>query len=395
MKTKAMYVIGIALLALGLAAAASAWPLNESEQPGSVIVFHKFIAGTVDNRPATQFEISATCPKGFACEEGRVVRLRAHWVCPPDANDATVCRETDFELRLTINGTIVFDPNGGGGAQPAPCPRGYLIAWVIDEFGQGIKFDSLIGDAVISTGPTSARAYNALPIQAAEHLDTGTVITGDNGPLAFDGDNYRAVTGKIYGGVRYESDAPPLQTDLTLLTLDVRSNLPNEETFVGLNFYNEGETLHSTGTNFTCWSERSLRTIDPGLDAGAMGSLKGLVESTFAVSASGTPVTLVGIVETQELVRLPFSTAPQTVVTTANVPFICLVNQTVGNCTFTGVAGCPAVRPSLGPGTTVRCTGTAPAQFGELFGIRDHAYSLFHDGTPVPTRFEPKPPPPQ
>ena len=35
------------------------------------------------------------------------------------------------------------------------------------------------------------------------------------------------------------------------------------------------------------------------------------------------------------------------------------------------------------------CPGTTPAQFGELIGIRDHAYSLFHDGTPVPTRFEP------
>lgn len=391
MKTKAMYRIGIAVLALGMASPASAtWPLNDSEQPGSVIVFHKFISGSAGDRPTTQFEISATCPKNFACEDGRIVRLRAHWVCPPDGNNPTVCQETDFELKLTINGTVVFDPNGGGGAQPAPCPRGYLIAWVIDEYGNGIKFDSLIGDAVISTGPTSARAYNALPIQAAEHLETGTVITGDNGPLAFDGENYKAVTGKIYGGVRYESDAPPVRTDLTLLTLDVRSNMPNEQTFVGLNFYNEGEVLHSTGTNFTCWSEQRLREIDPFLDR-AFGD-KGLVESTFAVQASGTPVTLVGIVETSEEVSLPFSTPAQTVTTTVVFPGVCLgAAQTIGACTFTPLAGCSPF-PGFGPGTTVRCTGTAPPQFGEIFGLRDHAYSLFHDGTPVPTRFEPKPP---
>src|SRR3989442_14061152 len=106
------------------------------------------------------------------------------------------------------------------------------------------------------------------------------------------------VTGKIFGSVRYESTVPPVRTDLPLLTLDVHSNLPNELTSVSLNFFNEGETLESTGTNFTCWAEQSLSTIDQNLNT-SFGT-KGLVESTSATQPSKGAVTLVGIVETEE-----------------------------------------------------------------------------------------------
>lgn len=162
----------------------------------------------------------------------------------------------------------------------------------------------------------------------------------------------------------------------------MHSNLPNETTFVGLNFYNEGEVLHSTATNFTCWAERSIREIDRSLDAG-FGE-KGLVESTYAVQGT-TPVTLVGILETSEEVTLPITAPEQTVTVTVFLPSICLPAQAIGGCMFIPGRGCPIVAN----GTVISCTGTAPPQFLEILATRDHAYSLYNDSTPVPTRFEP------
>ena len=411
MTTKAMYVIGIALLAVGLASAASAWPLNESEQPGSVIVFHKFIGGTTPtptaNVPRTTFEISAVCPPGLdpdgapvACALNQTINLRAHWVCP-GAQD-TVCQENDFNLSLTVNGTVVFDaagPGGNGVAIAPPCERGYLVVWVIDDSSQGnpIKFDGLIGDAVIRTGFTSARAYNALPIQAGEWIATGQQTAADTGgALAFDGDHYKAVTGKIYGGVRYEDVTHA--TSLTLLTLDVRSNAPNPLTTATLNFYNENEELISTGRNFYCWTQDRLQEIDPNLNTnfGGRGGIKGLVESTSA-SQDGTPVTLLGIVETEETVVIPVEipVPGQTVTTTVpfpvqpvgaacanlpNPPF-CTINRVMGVPPFSPVCVSATCRLTVAPQTVTR----------DIFTFQDHAYSLYHDGNPVPTTFFPIP----
>jgi hypothetical protein len=379
MKTCIRFVLFVAVT-VGVAAPAFAWwpPVNDSEEPGSVIVFHKFIRGnTADFRPITQFEISATCPKGSTCTQFQTVRLRAHWVCPGDAS--SVCQEADFNLFTTVNGTLVFGANGSGALAP-PCDRGYLIAWVIDDSGNPIKFDSLIGDAVISEGPTSARGYNALPIQAGEFLSTGdlTDVNG-NGALDFDDSEYQAITGKIFGTVRYETTTT--RTDLTLLTLDVHSNLPNDTTFVGLNFYDQFETLRSTATNFVCWSEQRLTDIDSALNAGF--GFKGLVESTGAVQ-SGTPVTLVGIVETSEQVTLPVTAPPQTIPLTIVVPACVTGLMLPAGCTATESFGCPI----LGS-TTISCTVTAPAQFLTVAATRDVAYSLFNDSTAVLTTFWP------
>src|SRR5712664_4654531 len=101
MTTKLNCFLFCCILALGLAAPALAWQLNDSEEPGSVIVFHKFIRGTVfdiqsgQTLPRSQFEINITCPKGATCDVFQSVRLRAHWVCPPDTNSAK-CAETNF-----------------------------------------------------------------------------------------------------------------------------------------------------------------------------------------------------------------------------------------------------------------------------------------------------------
>src|SRR6266403_1450772 len=100
------------VLALGLVAPASAWS-NDSERPGSVLVFPKFIRGTNVNpntgvggvEPKTEIEISVTCPAGATCFRGQSVQLRAHWVC----GEQVICAESDFDLFTTVKGTLYFN----------------------------------------------------------------------------------------------------------------------------------------------------------------------------------------------------------------------------------------------------------------------------------------------
>src|SRR6266511_5756057 len=105
------------MLALGLAIPALAQvQLNDSQEPGSVIVFPKFITGkTSSGEPRSEFEISVVCPKNpdgtpGTCPEKQSVKLRVHWVCPADQDfeDKFICQETDFDLFTTAFGTITF-----------------------------------------------------------------------------------------------------------------------------------------------------------------------------------------------------------------------------------------------------------------------------------------------
>jgi hypothetical protein len=339
-------------------AACSSCGLNDSEQPGSVLIFPKFIRGTfVDAlsgqalHARTELEISVVCPRGATCTQD-VVRMRAHWVCPGSTTDP-VCAETSFNLETTVGGTLYFNPEGvttiagvlTAAAFPSnattiiplpPCQRGYLIVWVTDGGGNAIKFDGLIGDAVLRD-PTpgeltrSAQAYNAIPIQATDFFSTGDLTDSDlERDLDFDDIEYEAVTGRIFGTVRYENLVAlggPVRTDLTLLTLDVASSRQNPVTTVGLNFYTPNEQVADAATSFVCWTEQRLTSILGSATVQSMGR-KGFVESYFA-EQNGVPVTLLGIVETREF----------------------LANE--GN------------------------------------QHRDYAYSLFHDGNPVPTSFRP------
>jgi hypothetical protein len=81
--------------ALYLATPAFALPpagLSDSGQPGSVIIYPKFInlpAVNVDGNlvPRTEIEIGAVCPPAFvaaggACAEHLPVTVLFHWVCP-------------------------------------------------------------------------------------------------------------------------------------------------------------------------------------------------------------------------------------------------------------------------------------------------------------------------
>jgi hypothetical protein len=236
--------------------------LSDSQEPGSVIVFPKFIRGTVTvdgvATPQTEIEIGAVCPKGATCPEHQSIKVRFHWVCgSSEASQATsfVCKETDFDVTLSVDEKVVITPDGsfaGITTRTVPlaeCPRGYLVGWVINPANdQPIKFDGLIGDAVLRETGTAVSAYGAIPIQADPNLASGAAITTVRDALTgtqnllFDGGpgRYQAVTGKIRGDVKFVKDVPPApftESFLTLLTLDVRSNQPNFPTFVGLDFW--------------------------------------------------------------------------------------------------------------------------------------------------------------
>jgi hypothetical protein len=322
-----MMALALALpLAAGQVGPAS---LNNSEEPGSVVVFPLFEKGTITTAdqgvlPRSSFEISVVCPNGATCSDGDDVDIKAHWVCGgSDRNPFAPCLETDFTINTTVNGTVRFNPTtqtctpgpsfqnleGCGSIQIPPCQVGYLIAWVVDEAGVAIKFDGLLGDAVIRESSSAATAYGAIPIQAGFRLNPGAPTGGPT--LQFDetGVHYQRVTGTIIGSVRFDvinsSSVDQDRTELILLTLDTLSNRPNYPTFVDLNFYNEVETPFSVGTHFTCWGRTG--NFNSAFGVNNTFGTKGLVESTSAVKfaiagiqdTSG-PVTLLGLVTTRE-----------------------------------------------------------------------------------------------
>jgi len=298
--------------------------LADTAEPGSVLVYPKFSTGsvTVDGgtggafiAPRTEIELGAVCPKDQLCSDD-IVRVRVHWVCPGTSQtSASVCQETDFDVRLSVNGKLRFNPSGvamdgGTTVAQAPCTRGYAIAWVIDAFGRPIKFDGLIGDAVMRNTATDLQSYSALAIQADPALANNALIsTGKDASgalvLPFDGGagHYQMVTGQISGDVRYDQDdaRPFADTFLILLTLDVRSNLLNQPIDVSLDFYNQLESLRSTSIRFVCWTQAQLSNIDPNLTRTLMGTPKGIVVSGQAVQEpTFNSVTLLGLIQTTE-----------------------------------------------------------------------------------------------
>jgi len=324
--------------------------LNNSELPGSVIIFPKFVQGTVnvDGTPfsRTEIELGAVCPAGLVCLENTKVKVRAHWVCPgAEGVNSNICNEQNFEITtLTINGKVIFSPDGtaiaGNPAFPAaPCARGYLIAWVENTADQPVKFDALIGNAVIR-GPantasalygtgfsTAVSAYMAIPIQAniidqvANPAVGGPVAPVLDQPLHFDAatGGYQRLTDVQVADVRFDkltSGAGPApnilsSTSLVFLTLDVRSGLPNNPVFLPLSFYNEKQVLTSIeGYEFVCWDQPSLAFLDSGtgnLGQAFQTTRKGIVIAGPAnkvnINVGDTdagPATLIGLVETNE-----------------------------------------------------------------------------------------------
>jgi hypothetical protein len=328
-------LMGILLLIGTLVNSTMAQPrnplLSDSEEPGSVIVFPKFIRGVVTPpndsiTPKTEFEVGVVCPKDVAtggpgaCALAQVVKIHFHYVCGdtfPVTTNGGFCRENDFFASTTVNGKLVLNPEGfvppGNtvGNLP-PCERGYLIGWVVNALNQPIKFDGLIGHAVLRESATSVASYSGIPIQADPALATNALILLEptTGGLQFGvPGGYQAVTGVIYTDVAYDKLTLPFRrTFLTLLTLDVFSSRPNPPTFVDLRFFNANEIEHSASTTFFCWQEVGLTSIDPNFTAVQIGSRKGVLIAgpaeqpiIFPVPLPFfVPVTLLGIVDTLE-----------------------------------------------------------------------------------------------
>jgi hypothetical protein len=341
-KTKGARLAGLLVPALALAVPAFAQvrdpKLSDATEPGSVIVFPKFINGSGVvlpegvPAPVTELEVGVVCPKGATCSEHQPVKIRFHWVCgTTEANLAGsfICSETDFDVTATVFEKIVLVPdgtpqNGYASGLPtktipaAPCLGGYLIGWVITPTTDTpVKFDGLIGDAVIRSSATAQAGYNAIPIQADPHLaNLAAVTTNGNGALLFDGaaGHYQAVTGQVLGDMRYTNTAGATVTQgvLTLLTLDVKSNRPNNPVFVDLDFFGGNpsaignENQLSTSTEFICWEEIPITSINPDLTTTVMGR-KGVFVSApatkvgiFGISDETGPTTLLGLAETLE-----------------------------------------------------------------------------------------------
>src|SRR6516165_10775475 len=78
--------------------------LSNSQEPGSLMVFPYFKAGTVNvnglDLAKTEIHIGVTCPSGVTCPENEPIKLEGHWVCPgsENPNASFVCRETNFVL---------------------------------------------------------------------------------------------------------------------------------------------------------------------------------------------------------------------------------------------------------------------------------------------------------
>jgi hypothetical protein len=304
----------------------------DSSEPGSIIVYQKFQRGFVTAdlnqpgqavEPRSLIELGAVCPKDFdggdCGVDTIVVRVEFDWICPPQpdtagaqfaSNAGGICVENGFFVQLTVNGKVWFTPEGGTTlgelpgqlVPPAPCGRGYLIGFVTNigrlvgdntavftSDDRPIRFDGLIGDAIMSNTPQDLQAFRAITIQAHPGTPEGQPLTGGGtvgpastgiGTLVLDGNlgNYEAVTGQLTGDVRYDSDLNPpfADTALIFLTLDVKSNQVNHPTFVLLNFYNAQQQGFSEALSFTCWGQINVTTIDPALTQEGIGSSRGL-----------------------------------------------------------------------------------------------------------------------
>ena len=357
-KTKGARLAVLLAPALALATPALANPaasvLSDATEPGSVIVFPKFINGTValpegGTASISELEIGVVCPKGVTCPEHEPVKIRFHWVCgttEADLAGSFICPEVNFDVTATVWEKIILVPdgtpqNGYAAGLPtktvpkAPCPAGYLIGWVITPTSDTpIKFDGLIGDAHLRPGaavasqgapnpfagsPTALASYNAIPIQADPALANGAAVsTNANGALMFDGaaGHYQAVTGQVMGDMRYTNlTTGPTFTlgALTLLTLDVKSNRPNNPVFVDLDFFGGNpsqignENQLSTSTEFICWGEFPITALAGGDLTTTLMGREGVFASTnagkvgiFGIPDTTGPTTLLGLAETLE-----------------------------------------------------------------------------------------------
>jgi hypothetical protein len=317
--------------------------LANTNEPGSVIVWPKFQNGTVSVDSGTPgafvatkslIELGAVCPTDATspgCADNSTIHVHLHWVCPGVAVGElpSVCPSTDFTVavtygnssagKITLNPAEIFGPapsdyNGSTAAALAPCPRGYLIGWAVDQYDRPIVFNGLVGDAVLRSMGPDLQSYKAITIQG-NGAELSPISLGKGGSLVFDGadGHYQAVTGQITTDVSFDSNVnPPFHNEaLIFLSLDVNvAGANNDPTIVDLDFYNYYEQQLSTSFQFTCWGQVELsQGLDPNLTTEAFGSAfgqgtrhdKGIVISGQAFDPiTNKNVTLLGLVQTTE-----------------------------------------------------------------------------------------------
>jgi len=320
--------------AVGIAAPSQAQapepPSSASDEPGSVIVFPKFVKGTVTvdgvTRPQTELEVQARCPKGASCPSDEPVNIRFHWVCPggEDIAPEYVCTETDFDAMLSVSGKVLLNPEatrfpGDYFGSAAPCPKGYLVGWVISPAtGRPIKYDALTGNGVLRDPGVAIESYEAIAIKADPNLairaEIATEIDSRTGTpsLVFDGGpgHYQTVAGAVPTNLVFRKLTGPLSSSeafLILLTLDVRLNRPNYPTVVDLDFRADQGVRAVTSLNFTCWREIQNPNIDANFTLAGARTRNAVVISGAAtkvpyggISDIPGPVTLLGLVPTDE-----------------------------------------------------------------------------------------------
>ena len=305
-----LLVIVIATLGFGgVASAAHDLTLTNSEHPGSVLIFPKFIRGTVGGLPAATFSIGVVCPDDAPqCSIGgsNKVVILLHWVCAgsPDGATAGHCASSDFELRTVIHGKLEFDATGrvtvgpvdqnGGFIPPPPCDEGYLVATIATQSGSPIAFNALVGEAILRFTPGSASAYNAVTIQSPQ--PAGTLLGG----LDLDGVSYRRVASRLVGDVRYEKlQAPTVRTFITIINLASVPNATNPATMMPVRFYRANGAATSGAIRFTCFRQVRLTHLDANLNNVRMGKI-GLLEASGDAVAAGQRVPVLGLVTTIE-----------------------------------------------------------------------------------------------
>jgi hypothetical protein len=316
--------------ALALATPAFAQVVADFSKPGAVIVWPKFETGSVNVFPGTagQFNAARTLIELGNMGDSNVT-VHMEWVCP-GANVGeipSVCAATDFEVPVSRNGKVTFNPSGivnpmpsdynesiGGETNlipvpPAPCPRGYLIGWVISGSDANLGQNVLVGDAVLRDVGTDLQSYKAITIQA--------VGSASPDSLVFDGQwgNYAQLPDAVVGDVSFDSNInPPFHNEaLIFLTLDVKTNgTMTDPTIVPLDFYNYNEQVFSidSGYQFTCWGQVELsKGLDGFLTTEGMGTYggsarhdKGLVYAgpAFDGANHGKSRTLLGLIQTTE-----------------------------------------------------------------------------------------------
>jgi hypothetical protein len=330
LKTVGLLVLLTAAFGTGALGFALAAEPTSSEGAGSVIVFPKFLKGSVPVdgtiKAQTEIEVQASCPEGTVCSENEPLKIRFHWVCPGSEDIAPqyVCTETAFDVTLSPNGKVLLNPEdaelpGDHLASPAPCPKGYLIGWVISPTSRRpIKYDALTGSAILRESSGVVASYEAITIRAGPNLATRAEIATEIDPrtgtqaLVFDGGagHYQSVTEGVPTNIVYHKLTGPLSSSeafLVLLTLDVRLNRPNYPTVIDLDFRADQGVRASTSWDFRCWKEIRNPNVDTNFTLAGARMRNAVIISGQAVkvpyrsiSDIPGPVTLLGLAPSDE-----------------------------------------------------------------------------------------------